>query len=215
VSVGASHRIAPYPPVLDLISSYRLLSPIGAHRAAHTIPSKGRRSKKMRQGKELNEPPSEVPPAPEIMAYVDVGLANISRSLQNAPGIKSQPYSVVFVARSGQSSAFNCHFPQLVAVASKSTQSSPAIRLVGLSKPCEEKLSAALGIPRVSCIALKDGARQAKGLIDYVRGHVGTIDVAWLEQAHAAQYQETKINAVPTTIGAAKSKRPQSSYAEP
>ncbi|KAK0645990.1 hypothetical protein B0T16DRAFT_457966 [Cercophora newfieldiana] len=191
--------------ILELLC--HLLAPIGVHRAAHIVPSKGKRSKK--------EPPSDRPPAPAIAAHVDVGLANISRNLQNLDSTGGQPYSVVFVARSGQSSAFNCHFPQMVGVASSSTPSAPAIRLVSFSKPCEERLSAVLGIPRVSCIALREGAPQAKGLVDYVREHAEPVDVAWLEQARKGEHQETKINAVSTKVGTARAKRPMPSHSEP
>ncbi|KAK0623401.1 hypothetical protein B0T14DRAFT_425810 [Immersiella caudata] len=215
------YSAAPWPQIttddqdaiLELLC--HLLAPIGAHRSAHLNPSKGRRSKKARQGNSHNEASPETPPAPEIMTRVDVGLANISRNLQSTPSTENPPYSVVFVARSGQSSSFHCHFPQMVAVASNSTPSSPAIRLVGFSKACEERLSAALGIPRVSSIGLREGAPQARGLIDYAREHVEPIDVAWLEQARTARYQETKINPVPTKIGTAKEKRPMSSLSEP
>jgi ribonuclease P/MRP protein subunit POP3 len=215
---SSASMYSPSPPAL-LISNWHpsFLTPVGTHRSAHLTPSKGRRSKKTRQEEANNEASSEVPPAPEIMAHVDVGLANISRNLQSRSSTDSPQYSVVFVARSSQSSSFHCHFPQMVAVASNSTPSSPAIRLVGFSKACEGRLSVALGIPRVSSIGLREGAPQAKGLIDYVREHVEPIDIAWLPQARAAQYQETKIDAVPTKIGTAKAKakRPAASHGEP
>ncbi|KAK4456143.1 hypothetical protein QBC34DRAFT_10579 [Podospora aff. communis PSN243] len=190
--------------ILELLC--HLLTPIGTHRSAHLTPSKGRRSKKSRQGGANDGGPPEVPPAPEIMAHIDIGLANISRNLQRQLNTESSQYSVVFVARSSQSSSFHCHFPQMVAVASNSTPSAPATRLVGFSKACEERLSVALGIPRVSSIGLREGAPQAKGLIDYVREHVEPIELAWIEQARAAQYLETKIDAVPTKIGTAKAR---------
>lgn len=123
------------------------------------------------------------------------------------------PYSVVFVARSSQAPAFNCHFPQMVAVASDSKPSDPPVRLVGFSKPCEDRLSAALGIPRVSSIALREGAPQTKGLLDYVRGHVAPIEVAWIKEARSAEHRGTKIEAVPTKVGVAKSKKAKVSHA--
>lgn len=172
------------------------------------VPSKGKRKKQKQQQKVAKG----APPAPELAAYVDVGLASISRGLEgmsskDGPGADAEPYSVVFVARSGQSSAFHCHFPQMVAVASSPRSPLPAIRLVGFSKPCEDRLSAVLGIPRVSSIALREGAPQTKVLLDYVRGHVAPVDVAWIREAQSAEYRGTKIDAVPTKIGVAKSKR--------
>lgn len=190
--------------ILELLC--RLLAPIGAHRAAHITLSKGRRSKKPGQQNVQDAASSGIPTPPEVAAFIDIGLASVTRNLQDHAGINSQPYSAVFVARSGQSSAFTCHFPQMVAVASSAAPSGTATRLVGFSKSCEERLSAALGIPRVSCVAVREGAPQAKGLIDYVREHVGVIDMAWLEQARAADFQDTKINAVPMKVGKAKKK---------
>ena len=172
-----------------------------------------------------------MPPAPELAAYVDVGFSTISRNLQDlsavavseekpeeaktgndgakvSSGGKKAPYSIVFVARSGQSSAFNCHFPQMVAVASKSQPKEEQMRLVGFSKSCEERLATALGIPRVSSIAVRADAPQAKGLVDFVREHVAPIEVAWLQQAGSGKFLETNIEAVPTKIGSKKTKNP-------
>lgn len=238
-----------------------LLAPIGLHRKSFITPSKGKRKRKHQHDKHEEE--SARPPAPEIRAHVDVGLASISRNLQemvaaagkgssqaknimssnldsaeeaktvagpqsvkggaSGPGdndskgtadkvklsLPSSPYSVIIVARSGQSSAFHCHFPQMVALASKSQPREKAIRLVGLSKPCEEKLSAALGIPRVSSIALRDDASelQVKGLVEFVRERVAPVSIAWLEEASSGQYRATNIEEVRVKIGQAKVKR--------
>jgi ribonuclease P/MRP protein subunit POP3 len=78
----------------------------------------------------------------------------------------------------------------MVALASESQPSETTIRLVGFSKPCEERLAASLGIPRV----------------DFVRKHVAPIDVAWLKEAQSADYLETKIDAVQTKVGSKKPK---------
>jgi hypothetical protein len=98
------------------------------------------------------------------------------------------PYSAIFVARSGQSTAFHCHFPQMVAVASKSPSCKQPVRLVGFSAPCADRLSAAVGIPRVSAIGLRDGAPHAKALLDYVQAHVAPISAPWLSP-DPSQYQ--------------------------
>ncbi len=165
------------------------------------------------------------PPVPELASHVDVGLSKISRSLQvmsgkdkpavpsgGAPsksgaaddGGDSRPYAVVFVARSGQSSAFHCHFPQIVALAARSQSSDTPIRLVGFSKACEDRLSAALGIPRVSSVALREDTPHAKGLVDFVREHVPPVEVSWLREARSGKFLETKIDGVPTKVGTKK-----------
>ncbi|KAJ4398920.1 RNase P and RNase MRP subunit [Neurospora sp. IMI 360204] len=204
--------------ILELICQYR---------RTFVTPSKGKRKRKLTEQQGDAKTP-QVPPAPELAAYVDVGFSTISRNLQHlsavaisketeeakggehdekvSRGSKKAPYSIIFVARSGQSSAFNCHFPQMVAVASKSQAKEEKMRLVGFSKSCEERLAAALGIPRVSSVALRADAPQAKGLVDFVREHVAPIEVAWLQEAGSGKFLETNIEAVPTKIGSKKTK---------
>ncbi|KAK1751704.1 hypothetical protein QBC47DRAFT_390793 [Echria macrotheca] len=207
--------------ILELLCS--LLAPLGAHRKAHVVPSKGRRRKqKLLSAGEEGSP--AVPPAPDLAAHVDVGLAQISRELEAMSSAKVEappegtseankvpnrpPYSVVFIARSGQSSAFHCHFPQMVAVASSSRPADQAIRLVGFSaKGCDERLSAVLGIPRVSSIALRVDAPQTKGLLEFVRARVAPVEIAWINEAQSAKYRETKIEPVQTKVGPARVKR--------
>jgi ribonuclease P/MRP protein subunit POP3 len=94
----------------------------------------------------------------------------------------------------------------MVALAAQSHPKEQATRLVGFSKACEDRLSAALGIPRVSSIGLRADAPQAKGLVDFVREHVAPIEVPWLEEARSAKFLETKIDAVPTKVGTKKLK---------
>ncbi|KAJ4304386.1 RNase P and RNase MRP subunit [Collariella sp. IMI 366227] len=184
-------------------------------------PSKGKRK---RNAKGAGS--DTAPPAPEIATHIDVGLSRISRTLQHMPGkndVKApssdtvsasqdasafehsrKPYSVIFVARSGQSSAFHSHFPEMVALAAQGQSSDEAVRLVGFSKACEDRLSEALAIPRVSSIGLYQDAPQAKGLVDFVREHVAPIEVPWLAETRSGKFLETKIAAVPTKIGTKK-----------
>jgi ribonuclease P/MRP protein subunit POP3 len=207
----------------------RLLTPLGVHRKSFITPSKGKRKRSQKAGSPENpEGKSQTldsPPTPELFAYVDVGLSKISRDLQamsrkddrnlsseaapsklgeKEPKIDTGPYAVVFVARSGQPSTFHSHFPQMVALAAQPQLADKAVRLVGFSKACEDRLSAALGIPRVSSIGLRGDAPQAKGLVDFVRDHVAPIEVAWLREARTGKFLETKIDAVPTKIGVKK-----------
>ncbi|KAK1827101.1 hypothetical protein QBC39DRAFT_183512 [Podospora conica] len=201
--------------ILELLCS--LLTPLGTYRAAHIVPSKGKR-KRARTDDLAEHSSSARPPAPELTRYVDVGMSCISRSLQGrasvtgtagppsqqAPETTPKPYTLVFVARSGVSSAFHCHFPQMVALSASSRPSDPPIRLVGFSKSCQERLSVALGLPRVSSIALREGAPQAKGLLDFVREHVEPIAMSSIP---TNGYRDTNIDAVQTKIGTARPKK--------
>ncbi|TLD15488.1 uncharacterized protein PgNI_01303 [Pyricularia grisea] len=206
--------------VLELLCS--LLSPLGDYRRAHLVPSKGKRSKKKskKQASDGQPPGSERPrpPPPELSAFVDIGLANITRCLQEDSGssiispsgdekshenLKGTPYAMILVARSGHSSAFHSHFPQMVAMASQSRPNQPAIRLVGFSKSCEDRLSDCLGIPRVSSVALRAGAPLSKPLIGFVRQNVPAIEIPWVEEV-AAGYQETKIKTIEAPVGRKK-----------
>lgn len=203
-----------------------LLEPLGQHRRRHVQPSKGKGAQKRKRAAEPAQPSNDqqVPPAPEVSRYIDVGLASISRGLEQLSStaeLKSRgaeeaqsasaesdvvTYSVIFVARSGQSTAFHCHFPQMVAVASRSPSCEQPVRLVGFSAPCAERLSAALGIPRVSAIGLRDGAPNAKALVDYVREHVAPVPQSWISPAPSSpsEWLGTSIKAVETVKGGPK-----------
>ncbi|KZL80251.1 rnase p and rnase mrp subunit [Colletotrichum incanum] len=209
--------------ILELLCS--LLSPLGQHRQRHMKPSEGKRAakrKRKEEGTALKEPAkSETPPMPELASFVDVGLMSITRNLEKlAAGQRGSeetsndktttagsptPYSVIFVARSGQSSAFNCQLPQMVAVASKSSPSAPPARLVGYSKPCADKLSACLGIPRVSSVGIRVGAPMSRALVEYVQQHVSPVRVAWLEEAEEAVYRSTQLKIDEKMVPAKKS----------
>lgn len=190
-----------------LTSFQSLLSPLGHHRRSYISTSKGKRAKNgKRKRKQPDVDPSasgSTPPTPETAKCVDLGLARISRSLEQAPD-HHQPYAAVFVARSGQPSAFHSHFPQMVAVASSSKE---PIRLIGFSKSCEDRLSSCLGIPRVSSIGLRDGVPQTKALLDFLRQHVPAVDMPWLQEARSGKYLDTKINALEVPIGVKKQRR--------
>ncbi|RYP57644.1 hypothetical protein DL769_009365 [Monosporascus sp. CRB-8-3] len=206
--------------ILELLCT--LLAPLGQYRTQNVTASKGRRDKK-RKRKESTTTSSQlpIPPAPELRSYVDVGLSTVTRRLQEAtaardcaeapseerPTKEDSPhcfYSVIFVARSGQPNVLNSHLPQMVAAASKAHPQQVPIRLVGLSKACEEHLSESLGIPRVSCIGLHENAPNSKPLVEFAREHVPVIKMQWLDEAGQAEHRQTKINAIETTIGAKK-----------
>lgn len=224
----ASHALEDWAAGHQQISTiltklHSLLAPLGQYRAQHINISKGRRDKKRKrkESKESIKPtsPLPAPPAPELRSYVDVGLSTITRSLQEsaekgqtknlsddqvAEDCPACPYSTIFVARSGQPNVLNTHLPQMVAVASKAHPRQLPIRLVGLSKACEERLSLSLGIPRVSCIAIHHNAPNSKPLVDFTQEHVPIVDIQWLEEAGKAEHRETKINSIQTSIGIKK-----------
>ncbi|OHF02611.1 hypothetical protein CORC01_02007 [Colletotrichum orchidophilum] len=211
--------------ILELLCS--VLTPLGQHRQRHVKPSEGKRAtkrKRKEEGAASKEPEkSERPPLPEIASFVDVGLASITRNLERLASTQRgseqgtevagtvtlplAPYALIFVARSGQSSAFNAQLPQMVAVASKAAAPAPApaTRLVGYSKPCAEKLSAAVGIPRVSSIGIRVGAPMSRALVDYVQQHVSPVNIAWLDEAKDAVYRPTQLKVDEKMMPAKKS----------
>lgn len=96
----------------------------------------------------------------------------------------------------------------MVAVASKSLQLEEPIRLMGFSRDSEERLSACMGIPRVTSVALRgDGLAQLKAVVDFVRERVPAIESLWLEQATKGVYHETKINTIQAPIGKKRQKK--------
>ncbi|CRK28323.1 hypothetical protein BN1708_015186 [Verticillium longisporum] len=160
-----------------------LLAPLGHHRRTAQA-SKGKRDTKRKRDSALAISDSlSKPPAPEIASFVDIGLSAITRILQehvsqNVDSVDAtkSPYALIFVARSGQASAFNCHYPQLVAVASQSSSSNHSIRLVG-----------------VSSVGIRHGAPLSKPLIDFVQGCVPPITIPWLSEAEIGQYRHTRL----------------------
>ncbi|ETR99113.1 hypothetical protein M419DRAFT_87288 [Trichoderma reesei RUT C-30] len=197
--------------ILELLC--HLLSPIGQHRRLHIKPSKGKRAarREKKTKMQLDEPSGSVkiqpPPVPELSASVDVGFNSITEKL----GSLTQPsdgtahsdkrYSMIFVARGSQSPAFNHHFPQMVAAASRYLPDKEKIRLVGFSKPCSERLGSVLGIPRVSSVAISAHAPGADALFALVQNTVSPVESPWLDEAACATYKPTRIGSVETTIG--------------
>ncbi|UNI21498.1 Ribonuclease P [Purpureocillium takamizusanense] len=200
-----------------------LLNPIGQHRRHHTRPSKGKRSSKRRTASMQDATPEDEthgPPAPqkpELSAYVHVGFNSITRRLEEtSEGHRETgsqgtddakgPYSMVFVARGNQSSAFNCHFPRMVGAATRALPYAERTRLVGFSKPCSERLSSVLGVARVSSVAVMRDAPGAEALLAFVRKTVSPVDTSWLEGSKASAYRPTQIGSTETTVGVKKAK---------
>ncbi|CAH0019017.1 unnamed protein product [Clonostachys rhizophaga] len=211
--------------ILELLCS--LLSSLGQHRRDHVKPSKGKRVAKREKvtadQKDLAKD-QPIPQAPELGLKVDIGFNVITRNLEgisrgesghteNADGdvdlqTNETVYSMVFVARGDQSSAFNCQFPRMVAAATKELPPDSQTRLVGFSKSCSERLSKSLHIPRVSSIAIKRDAPGCKALWDFVREKVPPVDAAWLGKPQdQTSYFPTRINSIETTVGQKKARK--------
>ncbi|KAL6901767.1 hypothetical protein GGI43DRAFT_403858 [Trichoderma evansii] len=197
--------------ILELLCS--LLSPIGQDRRTHVKPSKGKRAakreKKMAMKLDGAEDSARLP-TPRSLALsgsVDVGFNSITQNLGilSKPSEKGNPspkdYSMVFVARGSQSPAFNHHFPQMVAAASRNMPEKEKIRLVGFSKPCSEKIGSTLGIPRVSSIAISRHAPGAEALLAVVENLVAPVNSPWINEVPSTEYKTTQIGTIETTIG--------------
>lgn len=151
------------------------------------------------------KPPA--PPSPELSASVDVGFNSITKNLgsqskpSDGPDHSDKGYSMIFVARGSQSPAFNHHFPQMVAAASRNLPEKEKIRLIGFSKPCSERIGGTLGIPRVSSVAISRHAPGAEALLAVVESIVPPVDSPWLNEEPVTAYKATQIGSVETTIG--------------
>ncbi|KAF4953439.1 hypothetical protein FGADI_6003 [Fusarium gaditjirri] len=196
--------------ILELLCD--LLSPIGQYRQTQIKRSKGKRSSQKEKSAKKTVHASEqppVPPMPEIEARIDIGLNSITRNLQlysrqATESMDDEPdrqYAMVFVARGDQTSTFNCHFPQMIGAASRKISPERKIRLVGISKPCSERLSSCLGVPRVSSVAICMDAPGAGALQEFVMKKVAPVEASWLDVSSDAQYLTPKINAIETTVG--------------
>lgn len=107
---------------------------------------------------------------------------------------RSEALVAIFVPRSDQPALMHGHLPLLVHTASLARPSSPAIRLVGLPRGAEARLSSVLGIPRTGIIGLRDNAPYADSLIEMIRVHIPVVEVPWLPEIKAGQYFPVNIN---------------------
>ncbi|KAI1808397.1 hypothetical protein F4811DRAFT_500706 [Daldinia bambusicola] len=206
--------------ILELLCS--LLAPLGQYRLEYVELSKGKRDKKRKR--KITTTQSEriaPPPAPELNSYVDVGIVTVTRHLQELASqaqvkitssddkpttqdVAHRSYSAIFVDRSELPNVLNGHLPQAVAIASKAHPEKIPIRLVGFSKSCGERLSESLGIPRVFCIGILQGAPDSQALVEFTTKHVPIIEIQWVEEAKKAEYKATSINTIETFVGTKK-----------
>ncbi|KAK6842365.1 hypothetical protein PG987_003225 [Apiospora arundinis] len=179
--------------ILELLCNF--LSPLGSFRRQHAQPSQGKRIKK-RKRREAGSADSG-PITPRHLQSDNMSILKASAQSHDTEELYSR-YSVVFVARSGQPSGINSHLPQMVAASSGLHPLQSPIRLVGFSKSCEQRLAAALGIPRVSCIGVMEDAPNSKALTDFIHKRVPAIDVSWMKEVVSSGYKDTKIKTIET-----------------
>ncbi len=212
----------PYPACaktkIDDLTYGSLLSPIGQHRRSHIKASKGKRAaKRKRQSKAAVTVADdaanslEPPPKPALSGHVDAGFNSITRTLQSRASEEAEPekkrtYSMVFVSRGNQTSAFNSQFPSMIAASTKGLPNDSETRLVGFSKPCSDKLSASLGLARVSSVAIASDAPGVDALWELVKQTVKPIHSEWLADAKSTEYKSTQIKSVEITVGPKKAK---------
>lgn len=153
---------------------------------------------------------------------IDVGLNSITRNLLPSPdrtksstaspdgnGDLHGMYTMVFVARGDQQSAFSCQFPKMIGVASANAPLEERTRLIGFSKPSSQRLSKCLHVARLSSVAVRRDAPGAGPLWEFVKQRVKPVDVSWLESNHTALHVPAKIVSKETTIGPKKQTKAQ------
>lgn len=152
---------------------------------------------------------------PAIFDQIDIGFNIINRKLQgldletnrrNLGKPPKLPYSMIFVSRGDQTSAFNSHYPQLVATAAKRCKADKDIRLVGFSQSASRKIAVRLGLARVSVIAFHTTASDAAALWDMVQSKVPPVSSPWLDEIRDLEYRPTNIKHVETPVGPKKTK---------
>ena len=175
--------------------------------------SRGKRDRK-RKRKAEEKPPVPKPPPPAQSTFIDVGIPSISRTLEALSSSPSDSedlrlYSAVFVVHGprGQSSALTTHFPIMVSVASSAHESKPPIHLVGLPEAAENRLSDALGIPRVSSVAIREACPSSDALLGFLRNRVPIVEIPWLQEAGRGVYKATKIKKTDIPVGTKKGAR--------
>lgn len=189
---------------------------------------------------EKHAPPTEVPETPAIQQHLTIGFNSTTKHLESLaqasapqntqnqepkssnvgnpiadPSDPDKPEAIVaiFVPGSDQPSILYSHLPLLIKTASLASPSSPAPRLVSLPKGAEERLSAALSIPRAGLIGLMEGAPNTDSFIEFIRQQVPEVEVPWLREAAAGAYLPVNIKTIQTSAPASQKKRklPQAS----
>ncbi|KAF2836854.1 hypothetical protein M501DRAFT_996536 [Patellaria atrata CBS 101060] len=200
--VGLQH----HNTILDLLVD--LLKPIGSHRSLCIVPSKGKRSRKRKRTEEKqshNSAPLEPlnTSVPEISRHILVGLNSTSRHMEltskeiaksTLEGINlPSQLAAIFVTKSKKDDLMYSHLPLLARTSSCLYPNSPPTVIVPLNLTVEPKLAQALSLPRVHVVGIMSSCPGASLLIDYVRDHIGPIEVPWVKEAVNAKYLGLKL----------------------
>jgi ribonuclease P/MRP protein subunit POP3 len=113
--------------------------------------------------------------------------------------------AAVFVLSSSHPPVLHTRLPQLVGLASFARPDVPATRLVQMTKNADERICAALGMHRVSCLGILGGAPGSQVLLDLVRAEVPKVEIPWLGET--GTYLPVKVNAIETTQPVAKKQK--------
>lgn len=85
------------------------------------------------------------------------------------------------------------HFPLLCKVVSQRYMDTPEVRLIRLQRDAEERIAAALELPRISILGLKDHVPNSSQLLTYVREYVPILDIPWLDHAEQGAFEPTRM----------------------
>lgn len=108
-----------------------------------------------------------------------------------------KPLAAVFVPPLDQSSVLHSHLPILIRTASLARPSLSPTRLIMLPKGAEERLSAALSIPRLGLIGLIDDVGTiAYEFIEFIRQNVAEVEVPWIQNAAVGPYLPVNIKTI-------------------
>ena len=151
---------------------------------------------------------------PDINCFLKVGfnsttrhleeLARRSASLKDEPGsgnpsVQLKTLAVVFIPSFEKPSIMYSHLPLLAKTASQASPSMSATRVVILPKGAEERLSAALAIPRVGLVGLLNEAPNAASMVEFIRYIVPDIAIPWFKEAAEGVYLPVAIKEVQKT----------------
>jgi ribonuclease P/MRP protein subunit POP3 len=198
-----------------------LLEPIGRHRSAFVVPSKGKRAKKRKRDEEnaAKANASELTsasqahtlpnqPPPEVSKHITVGFNSIVRCLDpaarrmidgssasdNISGPDSEPLNLtaIFVDRSSCAEILWSQLPYL-AIAAGARSALPPARLVPLPRGAAARLSSAVGIQRATIIGFGRDVPDAQALTQYVAEHVASIEIPWMTGLSASIFKPTEV----------------------
>lgn len=180
---AVSEDVVSKPPVPE-ISSFVL---VGLNSITRHLEASSRFSKSKKAPEE---------PAAEATAN-DPPISNDSKETESPEPTQPPPHLTVLFLPTPPPPILQSLLPQLLTTASLAHPSHPATRLVTLPPTSHSRLSTALGIPRVSFIALLEGAPHSGALVELVRECVGEVEAPGVKGVERG-YLPVKINAIET-----------------